>query len=138
MCRSVLSFVSDEYFILVCTLNIGKGFYELLGFLFILKERDDYGVLVESLGGKMLDGQNFDPSCTHLVIGKAKLIPEYFIHQSINVRIALFSKLQSLSFSSFLDHEFKHLHELRVTDPQRYLKLKNLVTYCTLQKQADF
>ncbi|XP_078332044.1 DNA topoisomerase 2-binding protein 1-like isoform X2 [Crassostrea virginica] len=33
------------------------------------EERDDYGVLVESLGGKMLDGQNFDPSCTHLVIG---------------------------------------------------------------------
>lgn len=33
------------------------------------EERDDYGVLVESLGGKMLDGQNFDPTCTHLVIG---------------------------------------------------------------------
>ncbi|XP_062568872.1 DNA topoisomerase 2-binding protein 1-A-like [Saccostrea cucullata] len=33
------------------------------------EERDDYGVLVESLGGKMLDGQNFDPSCTHLVTG---------------------------------------------------------------------
>ena len=84
MCRSVLSFVSDEYFILVCTLNIGKGFYELLGFLFILKERDDYGVLVESLGGKMLDGQNFDPSCTHLVIGKAKLIPETVFYPSIH------------------------------------------------------
>ncbi|XP_055995895.1 DNA topoisomerase 2-binding protein 1-like [Ostrea edulis] len=33
------------------------------------EERDDYGVLVENLGGRMLDGQNFDPSCTHLVIG---------------------------------------------------------------------
>lgn len=36
---------------------------------FGFQERDDYGVLVESLGGKMLDGQNFDPTCTHLVIG---------------------------------------------------------------------
>ena len=92
-------------------------------YCFILKERDDYGVLVESLGGKMLDGQNFDPSCTHLVIGKAKLITEYFIRQSINVRNVLLSKLQSLSFSSFLDHDFKHLFESRVTDPQGYLKL---------------
>lgn len=37
--------------------------------VFVFQERDDYGVLVESLGGKMLDGQNFDPTCTHLVIG---------------------------------------------------------------------
>ena len=34
MCRSVLSFVSDEYFIFDCMMNIRKAFYELPGFLF--------------------------------------------------------------------------------------------------------
>ena len=55
----------------VCS-TLEKCFMNYRASCFILKERDDYGVLVESLGGKMLDGQNFDPSCTHLVIGKAK------------------------------------------------------------------
>lgn len=31
-------------------------------------ERDDYGALVEQLGGKVIDTQSFDTSCTHLVI----------------------------------------------------------------------
>lgn len=32
-------------------------------------EKDDYGALVEQLGGKMLESLHFDCSCTHLVIG---------------------------------------------------------------------
>ncbi|XP_067686474.1 DNA topoisomerase 2-binding protein 1-like [Haliotis asinina] len=31
-------------------------------------ERVDYGALVEQLGGKLLDSQHFDTSCTHLVV----------------------------------------------------------------------
>ncbi|XP_064597636.1 DNA topoisomerase 2-binding protein 1-like [Liolophura sinensis] len=33
------------------------------------QERDDYGALVEQLGGRMLEGQHYDSSCTHLVVG---------------------------------------------------------------------
>lgn len=34
------------------------------------KERDDYGALVEELGGRMLDGQHYSSDCTHLVVTK--------------------------------------------------------------------
>jgi len=34
------------------------------------QERDAYGVLVEELGGKVLDSQQFHQSCTHLIISK--------------------------------------------------------------------
>uniref|UniRef100_K1PK18 DNA topoisomerase 2-binding protein 1 n=1 Tax=Magallana gigas TaxID=29159 RepID=K1PK18_MAGGI len=44
------------------------------------EERDDYGVLVESLGGKMLDGQNFDPTCTHLVIDAYMRLHDKFVY----------------------------------------------------------
>ncbi|KAL5010099.1 hypothetical protein ScPMuIL_012404 [Solemya velum] len=45
-----------------------------VSYVFILsgmsqEERDDYGALVEQLGGKMLELQNYDPQCTHLVVG---------------------------------------------------------------------
>ncbi|XP_033732968.1 LOW QUALITY PROTEIN: DNA topoisomerase 2-binding protein 1-like [Pecten maximus] len=33
------------------------------------EEKDHYGALVEQLGGQMLDGQMYNSSCTHLVIG---------------------------------------------------------------------
>ncbi|XP_063404919.1 DNA topoisomerase 2-binding protein 1-like [Mytilus trossulus] len=33
-------------------------------------EKDNYGALVEQLGGKILESLHFDCSCTHLVIGK--------------------------------------------------------------------
>ncbi|XP_041372354.1 DNA topoisomerase 2-binding protein 1-A-like [Gigantopelta aegis] len=31
-------------------------------------ERVDYGALIEQLGGRLLDTQNFDQSCTHLIV----------------------------------------------------------------------
>lgn len=34
------------------------------------EERVEYGALIEELGGKMLDKQHFDTSCTHLVVGQ--------------------------------------------------------------------
>ncbi|XP_035827275.1 DNA topoisomerase 2-binding protein 1-A isoform X2 [Aplysia californica] len=34
------------------------------------EERVDYSALVEQLGGKMLEKQHFDPTCTHLIVGQ--------------------------------------------------------------------
>ena len=49
---------------------------KLIGFLprhstlvLFLQERDDYGALVETLGGIMSDAPHYDASCSHLVVG---------------------------------------------------------------------
>ncbi len=34
-------------------------------------EKVDYGALIETLGGEVKNAQYFDPSCTHIVVGKA-------------------------------------------------------------------
>jgi len=34
------------------------------------QERDTYAAMVEQLGGKVVEGQQYDHSCTHLVISK--------------------------------------------------------------------
>ena len=38
--------------------------------VFVFQERVDYGALIEQLGGRLLDTQNFDQSCTHLIVGE--------------------------------------------------------------------
>ena len=37
------------------------------------EERDDYGALIEQLGGRMSDAPHYEASSTHLVVGKAIL-----------------------------------------------------------------
>ena len=36
-------------------------------------EKVDYGALIEKLGGEVKDAQYFDPSCTHIVVGKLEI-----------------------------------------------------------------
>ena len=42
----------------------------IIGSLNSLQEKDDYGALIEQLGGKLLEAQMFDCRCTHLVISE--------------------------------------------------------------------
>ncbi len=38
-------------------------------------ERNDYGALVEQLGGIMSDAPHYDASCSHLVVGECSYTP---------------------------------------------------------------
>ena len=63
-------------------------------------EKVDYGALIEKLGGEVKDAQYFDPSCTHIVVGKLEACisnltlsnDPFYLKQNLIVPAILFSR----------------------------------------------